>query len=457
MAPIDMGMTRIGAIAYAGKDRRLWIPGLQDWELDWKKTNDYGDTTKKDYYGTLGVKKTATAEEIRKAFRKLARKYHPDVNPNDKKAEEKFKEISEANDVLSDEKKRKIYDQFGFYSDNIDPAAAEAAARGGYGGGFRVAGRGGGAAAAQEVPFDFGGFDFSDFQAGRGGSAQQPSGGFGGSFRDIFSGMFSAAGSRPARGPEPGTDLEYQVNVDFWTLIRGGVTRLEITRQEVCPTCKGKSTTGGSIECPECHGSGQVTQMGGRMKFNIQCPRCDGSGKVQNACPTCDGEGVVTQDASSWSSASSRERAMGSGFGWRARAMPGPHGGPAGRSLPDHQGGDASGVYAAGRRHLCDGSGDGDGGGAGREDRCADDRFGRGRDGAGRTQLKIPPGTQTGQKLRLREKGVVERDARGRARRPDCRGEDRGAEGAGRAVEGDSAGAGEAESGGSAGELFAEV
>ena len=91
-------------------------------------------TQTKDYYGTLGVKKTATADEIRKAFRKLARKYHPDVNPGDKKAEEKFKEISEANDVLSDEKKRKIYDQLGFYSDNIDPAAAEAAARGGYGG-----------------------------------------------------------------------------------------------------------------------------------------------------------------------------------------------------------------------------------------------------------------------------------------------------------------------------------
>src|SRR6059036_3608930 len=88
-------------------------------------------TTKKDYYGALGVKKSASADDIRKAFRKLARKYHPDVNPNDKKAEEKFKEISEANDVLSDPKKRKIYDQLGFYSDSIDPAAAEAAARGG--------------------------------------------------------------------------------------------------------------------------------------------------------------------------------------------------------------------------------------------------------------------------------------------------------------------------------------
>src|ERR1700687_3979707 len=88
-------------------------------------------TKTKDYYGILGIKKTATADEIRKAFRKLARKHHPDVNPGDKKAEEKFKEISDANDVLSDPKKRKIYDHLGFYSDNIDPAAAEAYARGG--------------------------------------------------------------------------------------------------------------------------------------------------------------------------------------------------------------------------------------------------------------------------------------------------------------------------------------
>src|ERR1700731_334515 len=123
----------------------------------------------KDYYGTLGIKKTASSEEIRKAFRKLARKYHPDVNPNDKKSEEKFKEISEANDVLSDPKKRKIYDQLGFYSDNIDPAAAEAYARGdGFGaGGFGAAP--GNAGPRQGVPFDFGGFDFNDFAGGAGG------------------------------------------------------------------------------------------------------------------------------------------------------------------------------------------------------------------------------------------------------------------------------------------------
>src|ERR1700757_4335928 len=101
-------------------------------------------TTNKDYYGALGVKKSASTEDIKKAFRKLARKYHPDVNPGDKTAEEKFKAISEANEVLSDPKKRKIYDQLGFYSDNIDPAAAEAYARAGQsGGGFPGAGQGG--------------------------------------------------------------------------------------------------------------------------------------------------------------------------------------------------------------------------------------------------------------------------------------------------------------------------
>src|ERR1700686_5283509 len=122
-------------------------------------------TPKKDYYEILGVKKSASAEEIRKAFRKLARKYHPDVNPGDKSAEEKFKALSEANDVLSDPKKRKIYDQVGYYSDNIDPATAEAYARAGgnSGGGFPGGFSGGaGQPGGQGVPFDFGGFDFSD-------------------------------------------------------------------------------------------------------------------------------------------------------------------------------------------------------------------------------------------------------------------------------------------------------
>src|SRR5580692_5541450 len=125
-------------------------------------------TAKKDYYEILGVKKSASADDIRKAFRKLARKYHPDVNPGDKSAEEKFKALSEANEVLSDPKKRKIYDQVGFYSDNIDPATAEAYARAGSSGaGPGAGGFPGGFPGAQDggqggVHFDFGGFDFSD-------------------------------------------------------------------------------------------------------------------------------------------------------------------------------------------------------------------------------------------------------------------------------------------------------
>lgn len=352
-------------------------------------------TQTKDYYGVLGVKKTATQEDIRKAFRKLARKYHPDVNPGDKKAEEKFKEISEANDVLSDDKKRKIYDQLGFYSDNIDPAAAEAAARGGYGG-FRGGAQG---ARGQEVPFDFGGFDFSEFQGG-GGRARTESGGFGSSFRDIFGSMFS--GGHKARGPQPGTDLEYQVTVDFWTAVKGGIARLEIQRQETCPTCKGKTTTGGPMECPECHGAGQVTQMGGNMKFNIQCPRCEGTGKVQHACPTCGGEGVVVK----------REPLE---FRIKAGTRDGQRIRLAGRGNAGTNGGASGDLYLiikVGSHPVFRRTGDdihvtvpvtvSEAALGAKIDVPTIDTH----EGGGRTQLKIPPGTQAGQKLRLREKGV---------------------------------------------------
>ncbi|HYL16602.1 MAG TPA: J domain-containing protein, partial [Terriglobales bacterium] len=252
-------------------------------------------TTQKDYYGILGVKKNASAEDIRKAFRKLARKYHPDVNPGDKSAEEKFKAISEANDVLSDPKKRKIYDQLGFYSDNIDPAAAEAYARGGPTGaggfgGFPGAQGGGG---TQGVHFDFGGFDFSDLFEGAGRGKKS---GGSGSFRDVFSSMFGGGRGGAAvaeEGPEPGSDLEYQVNVPFWTAIRGGVIRLNITRRDVCSTCQGKGYIENPGVCPQCKGSGQVTQTGGRMKFNVPCPRCQGTGKNITTCATCGGEGTV--------------------------------------------------------------------------------------------------------------------------------------------------------------------
>ncbi|MGI4855164.1 MAG: DnaJ C-terminal domain-containing protein [Janthinobacterium lividum] len=359
-------------------------------------------TPNKDYYGTLGVKKTATPDEIRKAFRKLARKHHPDVNPGDKKAEEKFKEISEANDVLSDDKKRKVYDQVGFYSDSIDPAQAAAAARGGYGSAGGYGGGGSTAGAGQGVPFDFGGFDFS---GGSGAPQQQGggAGGFGSSFRDIFGGMFNGGagggrGGQPAaRGPKAGTDLEYHVEVDFWTAIRGGTTRIEITRQDQCGTCKGQGSVGSPQTCPECEGTGQVTQMNGRMKFNVQCPQCGGSGKIQKTCPTCHGEGAVTRR----DSLEFRIKA-GTRDGQRIR-LPG-------KGNAGTQGAPAGDLYLiikAGTHSIFT--------------RQADDirvtvpvmafeaALGTKIDVPtidGRTQLKIPPGTQTGQKLRLREKGV---------------------------------------------------
>src|SRR5437660_130441 len=349
-------------------------------------------TQTKDYYAALGVKKTASADEIRKAFRKLARKYHPDVNPGDKKAEEKFKELSEANDVLSDPKKRKIYDQVGFYSDNIDPATAEAYARAGGAGGFPGGGAYTRGSGGQGVPFDFGGFDFSDFASG--GSSQKSSGGF----RDIFSGIFSGGGGRvEPQGPEPGTDLEYQVNVGFWQAIRGNVLRLSITRQDVCPVCKGTATVGSGQTCPECKGSGHVTQTSGRMKFNMPCPRCHGTGQIQNECPNCHGQGLINVTEplevriKPGTRGGQRIRIAGKGNAGRG-------GGPPGDlfiiiRIEEHpvfrrEGDDIHVTVPISITEASLG---------GKIDVPTID---------GRTQLKIPPGTQSGQKLRMREKGV---------------------------------------------------
>jgi molecular chaperone DnaJ len=342
-------------------------------------------TQNKDYYAVLGVKKSATPEEIRKAFRKAARRYHPDVNPNDKRAEEKFKEISEANDILSDEKKRKVYDQLGFYSDQIDPAQAEAYARQQAGGG-------------QRSPVDFEGFDFSGFQGGA-GQQQTGAGSAGwGSFRDIFSGIFSGAQQpQQARGPQPGTDLEYQATVDFWTAIRGGQARLTVHRQETCPSCHGQAQTGGVTQCPECNGTGQVTQMGGRMKFNIPCPRCNGTGRTSNACSTCHGEGVLSREEPIEFRIKPGTR-DGQRIRLQGKGNAGINGGPAG---------DLYLIVRTGTHPVFT--------------RVGDDiqitvpvtvpeaSLGAKVDVPtidGRAQLKIPPGTQSGQKLRMRERGV---------------------------------------------------
>jgi molecular chaperone DnaJ len=357
-------------------------------------------TTQKDYYGALGVKKTASAEEIRKAFRKLARKYHPDVNPGDKSAEEKFKTISEANDVLSDPKKRKVYDQLGFYSDNIDPAAAEAYARGGgFGaGGFGGPAQDGGGArtSTQEVPFDFSGFDFNDFAEGAGNAGRRA--GTGGGFRDIFSNIFGRGGGvEAAQHREPGTDLEYQMNVGFWQAIKGAELQLNIPRLEVCGNCHGQGFIEQPGECPQCHGKGQITQKSGSMKFNVPCPRCGGSGKNRTVCPTCHGEGRVERSESLKVRIKAGTR-DGQRIRLPGRGNAGTMGAPAG---------DLYIIVRAGEHPIFKREGDDihltvpitlmeAALGAKVEVPTID----------GRALLRIPPGTQCGQKLRLREKGV---------------------------------------------------
>jgi len=356
-------------------------------------------TQTKDYYAALGLKKSASIDEIKKAFRKLARKYHPDVNPGDKSAEEKFKTISEANEVLSDPKKRKIYDQLGFYSDNIDPAAAEAYAKqGGTPGGFPGGQPGGtgGSAGAGGVHFDFGGFDFSDLFEG-GGRGKKTSSGGGGGFRDIFSSMFDRGGAAAEDGPEPGTDLEYQVNVPFWTAIRGGVMRLNITRRETCATCHGAGFVEQPGVCPQCKGKGTIEQTGGRMKFNVQCPRCHGTGKNISPCPTCLGEGTVerTEPLEVRIKAGTRD---GQRIRLAGKGNAGTHGGPPGDLYVIIRTGDHSVFHREGDdiRLTVPVSATEAALGAKIEVPTID----------GRTLLKIPPGTQSGQKLRLREKGV---------------------------------------------------
>jgi molecular chaperone DnaJ len=226
-------------------------------------------TSKTDYYELLGVPRKASAKDIRTAFRKLARKYHPDLNPGDKASEEKFKQLQEAYDVLSDTKKRQMYDQYGFYSDSAPPS--------GYSGGAGGAG--------SDVNFNFEGFDFG------GGSG---AGAGGGSFRDLFSSFFGGRGGASVQEEaEEGADLEYRLEIDFWDAVRGAVKKIQITRLDSCQTCHGTGAVGTPQVCPTCNGSGTIQQAAGKMRFNVPCNRCGGTGKLRTACKTCGGEGRV--------------------------------------------------------------------------------------------------------------------------------------------------------------------
>ncbi len=341
-------------------------------------------TPKHDYYETLGVPRQADAEEIRKAYRKLARKHHPDLNPGDKSSEERFKNVQEAYDILSDPKKRQMYDQFGFYSENGYPGAGP-----------------GGAGQGPQPGFDFSGFDFSDFAAGAGhqGGGRRTEGTGAGGFRDIFSQFFGGRGGAQQPEPQKGSDLEYVMDIDFWQAIKGTQTRLNITRYETCETCHGAGSTGaGEVTCPQCKGTGNVQQMAGAMKFNLTCPRCGGSGKLRNACPTCGGDGRTTRTETvdvripPGARNGSRLRVPGKGNAGTMGAPPGDL--YITTRVEEHpffkrEGDDIEikvplAVWEAAL-------------GAKIEVPTID----------GRTLLKIPQGTKNGQKLRLREKGVL--------------------------------------------------
>ncbi len=230
-----------------------------------------------DYYETLGVPRKAKPEEIRKAYRRLARKCHPDVNPGDKRAEERFKKIQEAYDVLHDAKKKQMYDQYGFYSATGFPAGAESPRQG--------------------PEMGFGGFDFSDlFTQATGPGGGRAAGGASGGFRDVFSQFFGGQRAEAAPQPETGADLEYAASIDFWQSIRGAQLPFAVNHFESCDTCGGSGRQGGqSTVCPECKGSGTVTQAAGAMRFSLTCPRCGGQGRIKNLCPRCRGEGRISR------------------------------------------------------------------------------------------------------------------------------------------------------------------
>jgi molecular chaperone DnaJ len=335
---------------------------------------------KKDYYQVLGVKKDAKADEIKKSYRRLARKHHPDVNPGDKASEDKFKEVQEAYDVLSDEKKRKVFDRFGYYADNLDADSPFGSSAGSAPGG----GAGG---------FDFSGFDFSSAPGSGGGS----------SFRDIFSDLFSGGGSARAQ-PEPprpmpkkGRDIEIPLAMSFEEAFTGLTTNITVNRSEQCSRCQGAGDTGGPVvQCPTCKGTGQVMRAGGRLQFSQTCSDCEGTGRRREPCSLCNGKGVTPKTEQvkiripPGVDTGSRVRIPKKGHGGRLGAEPG----------------DLYILTNVGKHKFLERKGDNiyisvpitvSEAALGTKIEVPTVE--------GKAQLKIPSGTESGQKFRLRERG----------------------------------------------------
>ncbi len=205
---------------------------------------------KRDFYEVLGLEKSASAQEIKKAYKRMAMKYHPDRNQNDETAATKFKEAKEAYEVLSDEDKRARYDRFGHAG--VDPQAG-----GGFGGG------------------GFGGADVGDI------------------FGDMFGSIFGGGGGR-SRGPAPGNDLQYNLEVTLEQAVHGDTIKINLPKLDTCDTCDGTGARKGSSvdTCATCHGAGQVRMQQGFFTVQQTCPTCRGAGKtIKDKCPDCSGQG----------------------------------------------------------------------------------------------------------------------------------------------------------------------
>ena len=321
----------------------------------------------KDFYKTLGVDRSASVADIKKAYRKLARKYHPDLNPGDKNSEARFKEIQEANAVLSDPKKKSQYDQFGFVGDRPGTGAHQQG----------------------RSPGGFEGFNFSDF-----GSS---------SFRDFFDNIMGGGGGGGAarRAPVRGEDLMYTMKVGFTDAVNGIQTRIRLTRMVACDNCKGQGhiQTGGSQACPACGGTGRASMQSGSMRFATVCLACGGSGQTRGPeCPSCHGMGLLQKT----------ERIKvripagvdnGSRVRIAAKGNAGEGGGPTGDlyiviEVTPHKlfKRDGSNVHIRVPITVPEATL-----GAKIEVPTL----------YGKTTIKIPPGTRSGQKFRLRDKGIA--------------------------------------------------
>ncbi|WBB78210.1 molecular chaperone DnaJ [Micromonospora sp. WMMD882] len=342
------------------------------------------DWVEKDFYAVLGVERSASSDEIKKAYRKLARESHPDHNPDDPRAEERFKAASEAYNVLSDDQRRREYDEM----------------RSLFGSGaFRRNARGAGQPGGMP-------FDVSDLFGGgaRGGGG----GGFaGGNFTDLFGSIFSGGGpggpGRP-RGPAKGRNVEAEVGLDFSDAVRGVTLPLTLRAPGVCDTCHGDGAKPGTrpVTCPQCHGSGTVTRNQGSFSFAEPCRDCQGVGTVvEEKCPECRGTGGVTKTRTL-----TVRFPAGVADGQRIRLT--------GRGEPGERGGPAGDLFVHVKVRP-------------------DELFGRSGDDLtltvpityaeavlgtdlrvptldGTVTLRVPPGTPGGRVLRARGKGVVRRD-----------------------------------------------